>query len=77
MILAEGGRIAIVGTVVGSLAAIAGGRVLSSLLFEVDPNDPIVFTAVAVLLVGVALLACVVPARRAMRVDAAEVLRGD
>ena len=77
MIVAEGGKIAVVGTVIGSIAAVAGGRVLSSLLFEVDPDDPMVFTTVALVLVGVALLACVVPARRAMRVDAAEVLRGD
>jgi len=77
MVVAEGGRIALIGTVIGSVAALAGGRVLSTLLFEVQPNDPLVFTAVALSLVGVALLACVVPARRAMQVDAAEVLRGD
>jgi putative ABC transport system permease protein len=77
MVVAEGGRIALIGTVIGSVAALAGGRVLSTLLFEVQPNDPLVFTAVALGLVGVALLACLVPARRAMQVDAAEVLRGD
>jgi putative ABC transport system permease protein len=77
MVVAEGGRIALVGTIIGGVAALASGRVLSTLLFEVEPTDPIVFIGVGLSLIGVAVLACLVPARRAMRVDAAEVLRGD
>jgi len=59
------------------LSALALGRFISSLLFEVSSRDFAVFSIVAVGLVGVALLACLIPARRATRVDAAEVLRGD
>jgi putative ABC transport system permease protein len=77
MVLAEGGRIALAGAVIGSAAALLGGRALSALLFEVTPSDPLVFTAVPLVLVGIALLACLAPARRAMSVDAADVLRSD
>lgn len=61
---------------IGTVAALAAGRVLSSLLFEVSPHDSAVLASVAVLLLGVALIACLVPARRATQVDAMEVLRG-
>src|SRR5215211_7431250 len=69
MVLGEGGRIALVGTVVGIAGASAMGRFLSAFLFEVTAIDMPVFLAVATGLVGIALLACVTPARRAMTVD--------
>jgi predicted permease len=77
MIFSEGARIALGGVVLGGIGAIAVGRVLSSLLFEVNPRDPFVLGGVGVLLVGVAILASVLPARRATRVSASEVMRGD
>ena len=77
MVLVEGARIAVAGAVVGGVAAVAVGQLLASLLFEVSPHDPLVMLAVVVSLAVVALCASVVPALRAMRVDAAEVLRGD
>jgi putative ABC transport system permease protein len=77
MIVAEGARIAVLGAIVGGIGAIAVAKLLSSLLFEVNPRDPAVLAGVSVGLVAVALVACLIPARRAMRVDAAEVLRGD
>ena len=46
-------------------------------LFEVVPGDPLTFVAVAAMVLFVAALACVIPARRATRVDAASALRGD
>ena len=54
---------------------IAGTGLLRSMLFEVQPNDPATFVAVATLLTVVALLACYIPARRAMRVDPMVALR--
>ena len=77
MILFEGGRIAVIGAVIGAAGALAVSRFVSSLLFEVNARDATVFAMVALGLVGVALLACVVPAHRATTVDAVEVLRGD
>jgi putative ABC transport system permease protein len=75
LILRRGVRLAMVGIAVGLLGAFGLTRFLSSLLFGVGANDPLTFTGVAVLLLGVALLACYVPARRAMRVDPMVALR--
>jgi putative ABC transport system permease protein len=77
MIIAEGGRIALIGVVVGSLGALAAGRLVASLLFEVSPSDAIVLVVVALSMVGVATAACLIPARRATKVNLAQVLRGD
>jgi ABC-type antimicrobial peptide transport system permease subunit len=63
------------GIVIGVLGAMALTRFLSSLLFGIAPRDPLTFLGVAVLLFGIALAACYVPARRAMRVDPIVALR--
>ena len=75
LVLGQGGRIAFFGVAFGLAAAAALARLLSGLLFSVSASDPITFAAVAVLLVGVALLACYIPARRAMLVDPIIALR--
>jgi putative ABC transport system permease protein len=77
IVVGEGGRIAVAGIAIGILGAMGTTRLLSSLLFDVDPHDPGVLSAVVAGLVVVALLACIEPARRATRVDATEVLRGE
>ena len=65
------------GVVLGALAALSLGRFLSALLFGVDAADPVTFGAVALLLVAIALLASIVPALRAARLDPASVLRSE
>ena len=59
----------------GIPSALATARVLSSFLYDTKPNDPVVFTAVSLLLTGVALTATYIPARRAMKVDPLVALR--
>jgi len=63
------------GMAFGVIGALATTRVLSSLLFEIRPNDPATFITVAVLLAAVAIIAGMVPARRASRVDPLVALR--
>jgi putative ABC transport system permease protein len=65
------------GVAVGLVASLAVSRVLSSLLFSVGPHDPVTFVAVTLLLVAVALLATLIPARSASRVDPMVALRCD
>ena len=77
LVVLEGGQIAAAGAVIGGLGALAIGRFMAAFLFEVGTRDVTVFAVVSVGLIGIAMLACVVPAHRATTVDAAEVLRGD
>jgi len=75
MIVGQGLRTALAGVAIGIAGALALTRSIQTLLFGVKPTDPITFAGVALLLVGVAALACYVPARRATRVDPIEALR--
>lgn len=75
IVLGEGMRIALVGVGVGVAAALGLTRLLTQILYGVSANDPLTFAGVATLLTAVALLACYLPARRAMRVDPIVVLR--
>jgi putative ABC transport system permease protein len=77
MVLNEGGRLAIAGVAAGSVAAVAGARLIRGLLFEVSATDPLTFAGVAIGLLGIALLASYIPARRATRVDPMIALRGE
>jgi predicted permease len=74
-VLGQGGRLALAGTALGVAAALAVTRLMAGLLFGVDPTDPATFAAVAVLLCGMALAACYLPARRATRLDPVVALR--
>jgi putative ABC transport system permease protein len=75
LILRQGSIPVVIGVVVGLAGAFAVGRAMRELLFNVEPADPVTFIGMPVLLVGVALVACVVPARRALAVDPASALR--
>jgi len=75
LILSEGLRLIMIGVAMGLVAALALSRVLKSLLFSVSPHDPISYVAVTVLLAFVALLAILVPARAAMKVEPMSALR--
>ena len=74
-IVREGMLLALAGFVLGIAGALAAGRVMESLLHEVQPRDPAIFAATAALLAVVTLLACYIPARRAARLDPMRALR--
>jgi putative ABC transport system permease protein len=76
MVLRRTLTLVVPGVLLGVVCALAVTRVLSRLLFDIDPTDPATFVAVAALLGAVAIMAAVIPARRAGRVNPVEVLRG-
>ncbi|HXE33126.1 MAG TPA: ABC transporter permease [Verrucomicrobiae bacterium] len=75
MVLRLGAKLALVGVCIGVAAALGLARLMTSLLFGVTAHDPLTFAAVVTLLIAVALLACYIPARRAMKVDPMVALR--
>jgi putative ABC transport system permease protein len=77
MIVRQGGIVALAGVLAGLVAALVGGRLIASLLYDVSPRDPLVLAATTVTLFAVATLACWLPARRAARVSPVEALRAD
>jgi predicted permease len=77
LVVEHGMKLAVIGVMSGLLGAFALVRVLTNLLFEVKPLDPITFAVVSLLLFTVAAIACWLPARRAARVDPMEALRSE
>jgi putative ABC transport system permease protein len=75
MIIGEGLRPTLAGVAIGIFGALRLTRLLSSILYGVTPTDPFTFAAVSLILIGVALLACYIPARRAAKADPMLALR--
>jgi putative ABC transport system permease protein len=75
MIVKQGFRLVLLGLAIGLIGAFALMRLISGLLFGVTTKDPFTFVAAALVLMLVALLACIIPARRATKVDPMEALR--
>jgi putative ABC transport system permease protein len=73
--LGQGLELAIAGAAVGLVGALMVSHLMAGLLYRVRPTDPLTFAGVALLLIGVALLACYIPARRVIRVDPLVALR--
>jgi putative ABC transport system permease protein len=76
MVIGGGMRLALVGTGIGLVAALALSRVVRTMVYGVTPLDPVSYVITSCLLLAVAVLACYVPARRATRVDPITALRG-
>ena len=75
LVIGHGAKMALIGAVIGVGAALGLTRLMANQLFGVSAHDPLTFAAVAVLLMMVAVAACYIPARRAMRVDPVYALR--
>ena len=75
LVISRGLRLTFAGIVIGTIAAFALTRWMGNLLYKVSPRDPITFFSALIILVAVALIACLVPARRAARIDPARALR--
>ena len=75
LVLGEGVKLALLGAAIGIAAGLGLTRLMADLLYGVSATDPLTFAAVPIVLLGVAVLACYIPARRAMRVDPMVALR--
>jgi putative ABC transport system permease protein len=75
MVIWRGMSLALIGVALGVAAALALTRVMKNLLFEVSATDPATFALIALLLVGVALIASYIPARRATKIDPLQSIR--
>jgi ABC-type antimicrobial peptide transport system permease subunit len=77
LVITEGMKPALIGMLLGAVGAYALGGLLSKLIYGVSPADPLTFLVVALLLLAVALVACMIPAYRATQIDPVRALRGE
>jgi ABC-type antimicrobial peptide transport system permease subunit len=76
-VLREGALLVVIGLVGGAALSFAGAQSISGLLFGVSARDPLVFVGVSALVAVAALAACLIPGRRALRVDPLLAIRGE
>lgn len=77
MVIGDGLRIVVPGLIAGALGALLLGRLVASQLYGVGTSDPVVLAGAALLLAAVAVIACLIPTRRAARVSPMTALRDD
>jgi ABC-type lipoprotein release transport system permease subunit len=77
LVVVQSLRVVLIGVSVGLITAVFLSGILRSLLYEVQPRDPLTFAGVTILLFAVALAAAFIPARRAARVDPVMALRAE
>jgi putative ABC transport system permease protein len=77
LVARQGLMLSVIGIAVGLLAAFAVTRVMTSMLVDVSPTDPLTFAAIAAFFLGVTALACWIPARRAAKMDPVVALRDE
>jgi predicted permease len=77
LVLVDGSKLALMGIAVGIAGALAATRLMSNMLYDVSTTDPITFVSISALLLGIAMVACYVPALRATRVDPVTALRNE
>jgi predicted permease len=77
LVLGQGARLALLGVAIGLAASLAVTRVMTRMLFDVSATDPVTFVVIPLLLIGVALVASYLPARRATKVDPIVALRAE
>lgn len=77
LVVSQGAALSVAGIAAGLVAAVLLTRFIASLLYETSPTDPATFAGMTVLLLGMALVASYIPARRASRIDPAEALRAE
>jgi putative ABC transport system permease protein len=77
LVLSQGARLGVIGLAIGFAGGAALTRYLRALLYGIEPSDPTTMVIVVGVLIAVVLVACALPARRAVRIDPSEALRGD
>jgi putative ABC transport system permease protein len=77
LVVREGMTMALLGLAIGLISALILSRLLRGLLYGVSPTDPLTFAGVSIVLIFVSVLACLIPARRATRVDPIVALRSE
>ena len=75
MVLREGLSVTLIGSAIGLIFAAGISRVLAGFLFGIPPIDPVTFSSAAALFGAIAVIACYVPARRAIQISTLEALR--